>query len=327
MMRTMLGLLLVPFFWLAPAHAHEIRPAYLELTEQADGIYDVLWKQPVNRGRRLALDPILPRACRETVGRRGETIGTSLITRWQVACDLRQGEIRVSGLGRTLTDVIVDVNYHDGRHVTQMLKPGAPVLSLSKNKGGTRNAAYLQLGIEHILFGFDHLMFIAGLVLLAKLRQLISVATAFTLAHSLTLGATALGFVRVPTAPVEIMIAVSIVLLAAEAVRAMRGQTSLAVRNPWILAFGFGLLHGFGFATALGGIGLPKGSELSALFLFNLGVEMGQVIFILALLAFAWLIRQAAPRRLSAVRVLTAYTIGALAMFWTLQRIAGTYFT
>ncbi|HBU32553.1 MAG TPA: hypothetical protein DEB28_00330, partial [Hyphomonas sp.] len=172
----------------------------------------------------------------------------------------------------------------------------------------------------------DHLLFVLGLVLLVRPRQLLGTVTAFTVAHSITLAASALGGVTLPGPPVEIVIAMSIALLGAEAIYRMRGQDTLAQNQPWIIAFGFGLVHGFGFAGALSDIGLPKGAEIFALLLFNLGVEVGQVAFVIFVLALAWvgqrLYRQGAPF----VRTAAAYAIGITGSFWAIERIAATFF-
>ena len=183
----------------------------------------------------------------------------------------------------------------------------------------------MRLGFEHILAGLDHLLFIAGLTLITSIRKLPWVITGFTIAHSLTLAATSLGLVSLPSGPVEALIALSIVFLAVEAVKRMDGAKGLASTYPWLLSFGFGLLHGFGFAGALGEIGLPAGSELSALLFFNIGVELGQLIFLVALLIIFWVAGRILhiETRLGA-RVL-AYGIGAIGAFWVFERIGGTF--
>ena len=323
----LLTLLALWFIISSIAEAHEVRPAYLEITETEPGMYLIVWKQPVTEGRRLVLEPILPPDCTQIGTRQVEAIGAALITRWHTACDLAKAEISVEGLGMTLTDVIVSVRFLDERQVTGLLKPSAPMLSLMEGGGSGSSpvGTYLRLGITHILSGFDHLLFVAGLVLLVSMRQLLPVVTSFTLAHSLTLGLSALGWVSLPAAPVEILITLSIVLLAVEIVQRQQGRPGLAARKPWLIAFGFGLLHGFGFASALGGIGLPKGAELGALFLFNLGVEIGQVLFVGVLLIAAWLFGRFATRWREGAQLPAAYAIGSLAMFWTLERIDGAF--
>jgi hydrogenase/urease accessory protein HupE len=186
--------------------------------------------------------------------------------------------------------------------------------------------AYVQHGIEHILFGFDHLLFVLALILIVRSRRaLLWTITAFTLAHSITLSLATLGVVHVPGPPVEAMIAVSIMLLACEIVRLRRGQISLTSRWPWIVAFSFGLLHGFGFASALTDIGLPQGDIPLALFSFNIGVEIGQLMFIGVVLAtLACLKRIGIPEAITrAATPVATYAIGSTAAFWFVGRIAG----
>ena len=201
-----------------------------------------------------------------------------------------------------------------------MLKPSAPTLDLSVAEASAA-PAYVRLGFEHILSGPDHLLFVAGLLVLVRLRKLIIVITAFTLAHSLTLALTMLGWVELSPAPVETLIAISIVLIAVEAVNAMDGRESFASRWPWLISFCFGLLHGFGFAGALGEIGLPENAELAALFFFNVGVEIGQLAFICGLLVLVWLLGRLAITKLETIKLASAYTVGIAGVFWTFERL------
>lgn len=323
MMRIALCLLAVVLIALCAA-AHEVRPAYLEVTETGAGQYEVIWKQPILDGRRLKLDPVFPGACARQ-DERASAAAATLITRWSMDCDLNSGELLIAGLDRTLTDVFLRIDRLDAEDITAVLRPGASSIRLDGPQGAA-TLAYFRIGVEHILFGFDHLLFVLGLVLLVRPRQLLATVTAFTVAHSITLAASALGGISLPGPPVEIVIAMSIALLGAEAVYRMRGQQTLAQQRPWIIAFGFGLVHGFGFAGALAEIGLPKGAEILALLLFNLGVEAGQVAFVIFVLALAWLghrlYRQGGP----ALRTATAYAIGITGSFWAIERIVATFF-
>lgn len=305
------------------AAAHEVRPAYLEITEAAPGQYDVTWKQPILDGRRLKLDPVLPEGCARE-NQRVTGTGATLVLRWSTRCSLDTGELSIDGLDRTLTDVFLRLHRLETGDITAVLRPGSSTISLA-GPSGAPTLAYFRIGVEHIIFGYDHLLFVLGLVLLVRPRQLLPTITAFTLAHSVTLAASALGGVSLPGAPVEITIAMSIALLGAEAIYRMRGRSTLAQRMPWLIAFGFGLIHGFGFAGALSEIGLPKGAEVMALLLFNLGVEAGQVAFVLAVLAFVWLGRQVYRRGEPALRLATAYAIGITGSYWAIERIAGTF--
>ncbi|MAN45531.1 MAG: HupE/UreJ family protein [Alphaproteobacteria bacterium] len=305
------------------AEAHEVRPAYLEITETAPGQYDVTWKQPILDGRRLKLEPTFPEGC-ERQNERVTGAGGTIILRWSMACDLNMGALSIAGLDRTLTDVFLRLDRQEADDLTAVLRPGSATLDLG-GPSGAPTLAYFRIGVEHIIFGYDHLLFVLGLVLLVRPRQLIPTVTAFTLAHSITLAASALGGVTLPGAPVEITIAMSIALLGAEAIYRMRGRMTLAQRMPWLIAFGFGLIHGFGFAGALSEIGLPKGAEVMALLLFNLGVEAGQIAFVLFVLALVWfgrlLYRQGEP----ALRTATAYAIGITGSYWAIERIVGVF--
>jgi hydrogenase/urease accessory protein HupE len=326
--------LLAPF---APsAFAHEVRPAYLELRlSGADSTgadtYDVLWKVPAQgEDLRLGLYVELPAGCRNVTEPRGATINGGHVERWKVTCasGLKGGRIHIAGLSVTMTDTLVRVEGAGGRFQTARLTPSAPSFTVEASAGTLAVArTYLLLGVEHILTGFDHLLFVLALVLLVKgTGRLVAAITAFTLAHSLTLAAATLGFVHVPGPPVEAAIALSIVFMAAEVVRARLGHPGLAVRSPWIVAFGFGLLHGLGFASALSDVGLPPTAIPVALFFFNVGVEIGQLLFIAAVLAVIAL-AQPVARRLAPLQPawtwhVPAYAIGGIASFWTFQRIA-----
>lgn len=301
------------------ASAHEIRPAYLELVEQTEGHFQVTWKQPVSDGRRLSLVPEFPRECASSDVPQARIVGGASVSRWQVVCSMRQGVIAIAGLDRTLTDVFAEVRYLKGDLKRSVIRPGEAGLDLGQ-RSGFAAASYLRLGVEHILSGPDHLLFVSGLLLLARLRKLIFVITAFTLAHSLTLGLTSLGWISLASAPVEFMISVSIALLGVEAMRVLNGQRSFTAQRPWLVSFGFGLLHGFGFAGALGEIGLPTGAELAALFYFNIGVEIGQLLFILATLITAYVLSNLLKLRLGILRRGATYCVGISGAYWMCER-------
>lgn len=310
--------------WSGAAAAHEVRPAYLELQQQGDEVYSVTWKQPILGDRILRLEPMFPDDCGRSA-ERAENVGSALVRRFEITCDLEGREIGVDGLGRTLTDVYLRIAASDGAVFSTVLRPSAPSATFRRS-GNPGVAAYLWIGVEHILFGWDHLLFVAGLVLLVRWRQLLLTATAFTLAHSITLSLSALAGISLPGAPVEIVIALSIALIGLEALRRMQGEVGLSARFPWAIAFGFGLIHGFGFAGALAEIGLPKGAEVMALLLFNLGVEIGQVAVIGALLAFGYITTKVRAQQLPALRVIAAYAVGIAGTYWALERIASLPF-
>jgi hydrogenase/urease accessory protein HupE len=235
--------------------------------------------------------------------------------------------IEFGGLQLTITDVLVRVQMRDGAVSTTLVRPNRPWIEIAAAPGLPAVVrAYVQHGIEHILFGFDHLLFVLALILIVRSRRtLLWTITAFTLAHSITLSLATLGLVHVPGPPVEAMIALSIMLLACEIIRLRCGQVSLTSRWPWIVAFSFGLLHGFGFASALTDIGLPQGDIPLALFSFNVGVEIGQLMFIGGVLgALACLERISIPESITrAATPVTTYAIGITAAFWFIERLAG----
>jgi hydrogenase/urease accessory protein HupE len=327
-MRRALFLLLLLLAALAPgAVAHEVRPAYLQLRQTAPDTYDVLWKVPArDDGMRLTLYVELPEGCANLAEPRGVFAAGSFTERWSVRCagGLSGGAISIAGLQATLTDVLVRLERLDGATQVVRLTPSALSFVVEAAPNGAHVAGtYLRLGVEHILGGIDHLLFVLALLLLTRgFGRLVKTVTAFTLAHSITLGLAALGFVHVPQRPVEAVIALSIVFVAAEIVRARRGRKGMAARAPWVVAFIFGLLHGFGFAGALSEIGLPPGHIPLALLFFNVGVELGQLLFVAAALASVALLRRWKRPLPRWAALAPPYAIDGVAMFWVIQRIA-----
>lgn len=319
---------------IGPLQAHEVRPGYLELRQLDEQRWDVLWKVPAKGDRRLALYVQLPDTCRN--GEPGvRFVNGAYIERWRSSCPdgLAGRGIEITGLPATRTDVLARVSRIDGSAQTARLTPSEPVFTVSRTAGGWEVAStYLGLGIEHILLGVDHLLFVLALMfLVGGWGSLLGTVTAFTVAHSLTLTSATLGWMWVPTAPVEAVIALSIVFVAVEIMRARQGRAGLAARRPWIVAFVFGLLHGFGFASALEGIGLPENAIPLALAFFNVGVELGQLLFIAAVLGLLQLMAlfagpDAQPantwQRVAGYSAPAAYVVGTLAMFWVLERTA-----
>lgn len=303
------------------AFAHEVRPAYLSATEITPAVFDISWKQPILAGKRLRLSPQFGEMCTQ-IKSPTRIMGADSVTEvWQIGCNLKSGTIEFTGLEATLTDIFVQIDYLDGEPKSVLVRPDNPRLNLA---GPAKSPAgdYLVIGIEHVAFGWDHLLFIIGLTLLVTRRQIIGVATTFTIAHSLTLLVTALGFVSLPSRPVEILIAGSIVLIAVEVMRKRAGKSSLALRRPWVIAAIIGLIHGLGFAGALADIGLPKGRELWALLLFNIGVEIGQVVVIILTLVTLWALYKLSRSAETAARVVTTYAIGAMGAFWMIGRLS-----
>jgi len=312
----------------ATAGAHEVRPGYLQLNEAAADQFDVFWKVPARGDLRLGIYALLPDNCEETSRVVTRSVGGSYTDSWSVNCPggLEGGTIYIDGLAATLTDVLVQITLLDETSRVSRLTSAAPSFVVPAAPTWTQTAAtYLGLGVEHILLGIDHLLFVLALLLLVRgWRQVIVTITAFTLAHSITLAAATLGFVFVPQRPVEAVIALSIVLVAAELVHRERGSGSLAQQMPWVIAFTFGLLHGFGFAGALNEIGLPQQAIPLSLLFFNIGVEMGQILFIVAVYV-VWALLKRLVMRLPApiTSYGPAYAIGTVAAFWTIERIAG----
>ncbi len=309
-----------------PAFAHEVRPAYLELKETSPGVFDVLFKTPMRGDSRLSLSARLPGNAEVRTPTVSQMTDDAMVQTWEIAAlSPFAGQIvAIDGLESTMTDALVRIEFADGRTWVQRLTPGAPQAMIPTSQTGWDVAfTYLSLGIEHILLGIDHLLFVLGLILLtANIRDLIKAITAFTLAHSVTLAAATLGFVHVPPAPIEAAIALSIVFVAVEIVHAQQGRIGVAVRMPWLIAFAFGLLHGFGFAGALSEVGIPAGHIPVALLFFNLGVEVGQLMFVAVVLGARFMLQSIWGRWPHWTRLVPPYAIGTIAMFWVFQRVA-----
>ena len=301
--------------------AHEVRPAFLQLIETAPGEFDVLWKQPLLGDRRLPLKPVFPERCQTSALAVPEATVGALLQTWHASCDLRAGTLSIAGLSRTLTDVMVRIEYHDGDQVSQLLKPAAPSLDLSDPTPPVWS--YLTFGVEHLLSGFDHILFVIGLVLFIRNGwTLVKTVTAFTAAHSITLALSVLGLVNLPQASVEAVIALSILFLARELVVPSEQRSRLTRARPWLMAFAFGLLHGFGFAGALVEIGLPREQLAPALLLFNVGIEIGQLMVIGVLLTAGIVLRKAWRHPSDAWPRGFAVAMGSVAAFWTIDRVS-----
>jgi hypothetical protein len=306
--------------------AHETRPGYLELREKSATRYEVLWKQPAVGEMRLKLDPVFPESCKITAPGEVEEVPGALVTRLALTCEGGLGgrEISIAGLESTITDVLLRVHHADGAEETHLLRPDAPSARIGVASGrGERAIAYLRIGIQHILLGVDHLLFVLGLLLIVRDGwMLLKTISAFTVAHSLTLAIATLGYARAPAPPLNVAIALSILFLGPEIVRTWRGQTSFTIRHPWVVAFAFGLLHGFGFASGLTAMGLPKGEIPLALLLFNVGVETGQLAFVALILLLERSFQSLQIRWPRWVEALPGYAVGSLGAFWAIQRTA-----
>jgi hypothetical protein len=315
------------FFWQsATCTAHEIRPSYLELREDRPGEFDVLFKTPMRGELRLALAATLSGRTEAMTPMTTRATGDAAVQIWRVrALDPLRGQtVQIDGLGNTMTDALVRVAFLDGTSWVHRLTSQEPAATIPVRQGGWFVAGlYLKLGVEHILLGIDHLLFVLALLIITRgTWLLIKTVTAFTVAHSITLALATLGYVHVPSAPVEALIALSIAFVAVEIVRQWQGREGLTARAPWLVAFTFGLLHGLGFAGALSAIGLPEGQIPLALLFFNVGVEIGQLLFIATILCVFASVRRIRPTWPRQAELAAPYAIGSIAMFWVVERVA-----
>lgn len=325
MLRVVVCLFLSCLSWASVAD--EIRPGYLELTETKPELFSVLWKVPAKGDRKLALEAQLPANCRDMTKAGTQLINGAYIQRWMVNCEggLVDKSIAIAGLSMTSTDVLLRVEFIDRESRLAQLTPADYSYRVPAQASSMQIiASYTWLGIEHILRGVDHLLFVFALLLIVNsTRRLVATITAFTVAHSITLAAATMGLVQVPQQPVEAVIALSILFLAMEIVHGKRGRPGAAARLPWLVAFIFGLLHGFGFAGALAEVGLPQQAIPLALVFFNLGVELGQLLFVAVVLLLGWVLHQLKQIRLvELAETVAVYSIGSLATFWLFERVS-----
>lgn len=320
------------------AGAHEARPAYLELRQTGPATWSVLWKVPaLGRSLRLRIDARLPEGCTLLGARSADFVGDAYVERWTVRCPagLAGGVVRFDGLAALRAEVLLRIEGAAGRKgITARVTSIEPQFAVPAEPSPREVFdTYLRLGVHHILLGVDHLLFVLSLLLLVHgWRKLVATITAFTIGHTLTLAAATLGGLRLPGPPVEAAIALSIAFAAAEAVRVQRGARSLLVDAPWAAALSFGLLHGLGFAGALRAIGLPDSAVLPALLFFNLGVELGQLLFVAVALALGSALRWMATgeeatigpwRLLPHAHVAACYAVGITAAVWLIERVQG----
>lgn len=324
-MRRLVATLLLALAALS-IQAHESMPASLTLTQLEGQLFAADFRLPATQGAAPNITPRFPAACSIEQGPIEQAAPGALLRHWRLRCEDQLAEgarIVIDGLPATMINTLVQLDLRDGRHWSHLASPRSPVVLLGTLQAAQVDAgSYFKLGIEHILTGFDHLLFVLCLILIvASLRTLLLTITAFTLAHSITLALATLGVLQVPQAPVEASIALSIIVLARELLLPANGNT-VVMRWPWLVAFGFGLLHGLGFAGVMSEVGLPAGQVPQALLLFNLGVEAGQLAFVLVVsLLMAVLRTQAGAWLLPSWRV-CAYGVGTTAAYWMLQRVA-----
>ncbi|MFK7830338.1 MAG: HupE/UreJ family protein [Congregibacter sp.] len=309
------------------ALADVFRPAYLEMQQIDEQHYKVLWRLPaLSDQRRLSAKLVFP----DKTNIVGDVRGMLFDNAWEERYTLRTTnsligqQIRIEGILGGATDVIVRIERADGTTQLERLKPSQPQFTVTASPGSGEIAwDYFVLGVEHILGGIDHLLFVLALLLLVRnRRRLLLTITAFTVAHSITLICASLGWISLPGPPVEAAIALSIVFVATEVVHEQRGRISSTAQAPWLVAFAFGLLHGLGFAGALEEIGLPETAVPVALLMFNVGVEAGQLLFVAAMVALSAILGRFTRTSYSAASQTISYVIGSIAAFWTLERVA-----
>ena len=310
------------------AKAHEVRPAYFSVTQQSDSTYQIVWKIPALGTAIPKIYPILPKGW-EVLEEQSNLLPDNLRRTYlvKVSNGIEGKTLRFDGLNKTLMEVLISIRKSDGIQYSTRIKPSNPsyLIPVTPDRFSVIKT-YLLLGFEHILLGIDHLLFVLALLLLTKgFKMILKTITAFTIAHSITLSLAALGFVGLPGAPVEAVIALSIVFLAVELVHYLNGRKGLTSQFPWVVAFIFGLLHGFGFAGALVDLGLPQTDIPWALLFFNVGVELGQVAFVVVALGIMLLISKTKIKWPKWAEKVPPYAIGSLASFWMIERLWGFF--
>ena len=305
--------------------ADEIKLSYLEIKEIKPQYYSVLLKLASKDDQKLAVTMSMPKGCSLTLPQTSHLVNTTYVDRWQMKCHegLEEKTLHLTGLKSTGTETLLRLEFLSGRSHSILLTPGKTSYYINKDESTWQIVqTYTWLGITHILLGFDHLLFVFALLLIVKnMRRLLWTVTAFTLAHSLTMAVATLGIVTVPQAPVEAVIALSILFLAMEIIHEQQGKVGLTAKYPWIIAFIFGLLHGFGFAGALAEIGLPQQAITLALVFFNIGVELGQLMFVATIvLIVVMLQRLNYPALLNKLQTTVVYMIGGISAFWLIER-------
>ena len=328
--RILVGITWACCLFLAfPLAAHESRPAHLEVSESVIGALEVNWTRPVRNGQVLPLQLHFPENCNIEGNITVVQLRTVLHQNWKLDCGgeaLEGRKIEVGGLNLTISDVLLRYHFSDGNTLVDVIDRKSPVFVIpaQDTAGGNISVYYFRLGIEHILSGPDHLLFVLALLIIVNgYWRIVKTVTAFTLAHSLTLACAILGILSVPSPPVEAVIALSIVFLAREIV--FKNPGSMTLRRPWLIAAVFGLVHGLGFAGALAEIGLPASEIPRALLMFNIGVEVGQLGFIAFMLLLFNIVTRFSLVTTAALERGCSYAIGGIGAFWLVDRLAGFY--
>ena len=332
--RKLVFVLASLFIWLvgtAPAQSHELQPGYLQIDALSPESYRVFFRAPDVRGTPMSIDAVLPESCVPRRGPPPRFDERAWVSAWVATCPggFAGGTLVIEGLGQQRTDVLLRYPGSEGTPRSKRLTPADASYLIPSDPGSFEVLrTYLWLGFDHILAGLDHLLFVFALLLLVpSFGQLVGTITAFTVAHSLTLAGVTLGWFSLPSAPVEAVIALSIMFVAAEILTKSDAAPTLAQRNPWMISFAFGLLHGFGFAGALEEIGLPQGDVPLALLSFNVGVELGQLTFVFVLVAAGYILRRlwrgTGTQYERPVITLAVYGIGSIAAYWFVERVLG----
>ncbi len=326
LVHTFVFAVLVGLYPAMPANADEIRPALLDIKEQNTGLFAVTWKVPTRGDRILAITPQLPDSLELLGSPSVQDIPGARIehaTYKNNGASLTGQSIVINGLSALQTDVLLLIQLQDGTQHSAILRPGSPEFTIPLEASKLEIAGdYWHMGTIHILEGVDHLLFVLALLLIVSgLGSLVKAVTAFTVAHSITLALATLGVVHVPAAPTEAIIALSILFLASEIVHKHNGVIGITERYPWVIAFIFGLFHGLGFAGALSEIGVPQHEVPLALFMFNVGVETGQLLFIAVVLSLIALLQRLPFTAPQGAWRLVPYAIGSVAAFWTIERV------
>lgn len=320
-------LMLIGALTTVPTRAHEVRPAYLEITQSDATHYRVVWKQPTLGEVAVRLVPHLSNGWLERTPADQYAAAGFLIRTWNIegAQPVAGSTVYIEGLENTITDVLVRVRLLDGDSQQVILRPEQPQFTIASEADSAAGVpAFFMHGIQHILSGVDHLLFVLGLMLIVRNRwMLLKAVAAFTVAHSITLTSAMMAKVSLPSALVESLIALSILFLGLEIVRAQRGGTSLTIRFPWAVAFFFGLFHGMGFAGGLAELGFGERDLLAALLFFNVGVEVGQLAFIASMLVVARLLASLRVAQPALLMRAAAYVVGIAGAYWTLQTSTG----
>lgn len=323
MIRRFFALLL--FLSAMPVHADDLRPGYMEFTQINGMEWDLIWKAPLKTGITPATQPIVPSPCEIAPAPKRQHIQNAVVTRYKISCSdsIAGGNIGLSNFENSRTDVLIRIAKKGSPVQAMRITAAQPLARIPAKSDGWQVArTYFVTGVDHIIFGYDHLLFVIALLLLLRgFWPVVKAVTAFTIAHSITLIGTSLGLLGLPPRPVEAIIALSILFLAVEIIKSRDGRERLTQKAPWIVAFLFGLLHGFGFAGALKEIGLPQDDIFTALLTFNLGVEAGQIAIVAAAMLILAALRKYARMVMQPAINIATYAIGITASFWFFERV------